>query len=89
MVLLKHDLTNYYSAEVSSFVLWRTSLPVFKSANLYNNLAKQFTTVCSDPFYGQTSGPRPPKNFAGILQIKCGISIAKKKLKKKNHEKQD
>jgi hypothetical protein len=28
---------------------------------LYNNLAKPFSTVCTDPFYGQTSGPRPPK----------------------------
>jgi hypothetical protein len=23
---------------------------------LYNNLAKPYSTVCSDPFYGQTSG---------------------------------
>jgi hypothetical protein len=29
--------------------------------SIHNNLAKPFTTVCSDPFYGQTSSPRPPK----------------------------
>jgi hypothetical protein len=26
-----------------------------------NNLVKPFTTVGADPFYAQTSGPRPPK----------------------------
>jgi hypothetical protein len=30
-------------------------------SNLYNNLAKPFSTVCTDPFYSQTSGPRPQK----------------------------
>jgi hypothetical protein len=29
--------------------------------NQYNYLAKPFNTVCTDPFYGQTSGSRPPK----------------------------
>jgi hypothetical protein len=29
--------------------------------SLHNNLAKPFSTVCTDPFYGQTSGPIPPK----------------------------
>jgi hypothetical protein len=33
--------------------------------HLYNNLAKPFTTVGADPFYGQTSGPRPPKFLQG------------------------
>jgi hypothetical protein len=28
---------------------------------IFINLAKPFITVCTDPFYGQTSGPRPPK----------------------------
>jgi hypothetical protein len=31
-----------------------------KSYNIYNNLAKPFITVGADPFYGQTSGPKPP-----------------------------
>jgi hypothetical protein len=40
--------------------------------NLYNNLAKPFTTVCSDPFYGQTSVSRPP-NFS---EAACKHKIA-------------
>jgi hypothetical protein len=29
--------------------------------NLYNNVTKPYTTVGADPFYAQTSGPRPSK----------------------------
>jgi hypothetical protein len=32
-----------------------------ENVQLKNNLAKTFSTVCTDPFYGQTRGPRPPK----------------------------
>jgi hypothetical protein len=33
---------------------------------------EQSTLICSDPFYGQASGPRPTHFFAGRPQIGCG-----------------
>jgi hypothetical protein len=60
------------------FIFW-----IFESIN---TLAKPFSTVCSDPFYGQTKVPSPPPQiFAGRPQIVCGISKYKKKLGKKFH----
>jgi hypothetical protein len=53
---------------------------------LYNNLDKPFSTVCTDPFYGQTSGPRPP-NFSQAdpkLDVEC--RLPKKIEKKKFHK---
>jgi hypothetical protein len=37
--------------------------------NLYNYLAKPFTTVGADPFYAQTSGLRPPKFLQAYLKL--------------------
>jgi hypothetical protein len=37
--------------------------------NLYNNLAKPFTTVGADPFYAQTSGPRLPIFLQAYLKL--------------------
>jgi hypothetical protein len=34
--------------------------------NVYLNLSFGFSTVCSDPFYGQTSGPRPTKYLQAV-----------------------
>jgi hypothetical protein len=50
----------------------------FNVLNLYNNLAKPFTTVGADPLYAQTSRPRPPQIYAGRTQIGCGRYIGKK-----------
>jgi hypothetical protein len=44
-------------------------------------------TVCAFSISSQTSGPRPPQIFAGMLQIGCETVIAKKNLKKKIHGK--
>jgi hypothetical protein len=32
-------------------------------------VAKPFTTVGADPFYGQTSGPRPPNFLQAYLKL--------------------
>jgi hypothetical protein len=37
--------------------------------NLYNNLAKPFTTVGADPFYAQTSGPMLPFFLQAYLKL--------------------
>jgi hypothetical protein len=58
----------------------------FFHINLYNNLAKPFSTVCTDPFYRQTTGPRPPK-FSQTdpkLDVKSRLP---KKIGKKNFTK--
>jgi hypothetical protein len=49
-------------------------------SNLYNNLAKPFSTVCTDPFLGQTSGPRPPDPKLDVesrLPTKIGKKISR------------
>jgi hypothetical protein len=55
--------------------------------NLYNNLYYIITILFgNNPFYGQTSGPRPPQMFADRPQIGCGTKIgksSKQKLEKK------
>jgi hypothetical protein len=49
----------------------------------YINLNFGFTTVCAGSISSKTSGPRHPKIqiYAGIPQIGCGTTIAKKILK--------
>jgi hypothetical protein len=37
--------------------------------NLYLNLSFGFSTVCLDPFYGQTSGPRPTKYLQAVSKL--------------------
>jgi hypothetical protein len=58
-------------------------------------LAKPFTTVCTDPFYGQTSGPRPPKfsqadpklDVESLLPKKLKKKISRKKFQEKKFKK--
>jgi hypothetical protein len=50
--------------------------------HVYNNLAKPFTTVGEDPFYGQTSGPRPPKFLQAYLKLAVEDKSPKKFEKK-------
>jgi hypothetical protein len=57
------------------------------STNLFNNLVKPFTSVGADPFYGQTSGPRPPKFLQTdpILDVESRLpKIFEEKIHEKN-----
>jgi hypothetical protein len=45
-------------------------------------LAKPFTTVGADPFYGQTSRPRPPKFLQAYLKLAAEVKWPKKIQKK-------
>jgi hypothetical protein len=49
-------------------------------------LAKPFSTVCTDPFYGQTSGPRPPKFSQADPKLDVESRLPKK-IGKKNFTK--
>jgi hypothetical protein len=52
-----------------------------------NSLAKPFSTVCTDPFYGQTSGPRPPKFSLADPKLDVEYRLTKKFDKKKFNKK--
>jgi hypothetical protein len=56
---------------------------MLKSSNLYNKLAKPFSTVCTDPFYGLTSGPRPPKFSQADPKLDVESRLPKQFLQKK------
>jgi hypothetical protein len=58
----------------------------FFHINLYNNLAKPFSTVCTDPFYGQTSGPRPQKFSQTDSKLDVKSRLPKKIGKNKFHD---
>jgi hypothetical protein len=49
------------NSEFYYFFSMKTRSVAKHSASLNNNLSKPFSTICSDPFYRQTSGPRTPK----------------------------
>jgi hypothetical protein len=53
----------------------------------FRYLAKPFSTVCTDPFYGQTSGPRRPKFSQADPKLDVESRLPKKIGEKKFHEK--
>jgi hypothetical protein len=64
-----------------------------QNRNLYNNFAKPFSTVCTDPFYGLTSGPRPPRFSQADPKLDVKSRLPKKiekkiekKISRKNFE---